>query len=201
MHISLAGVAVAVIAVFLAYFMGYASGVALGRDEGFSTGKREGSREGSIRAYAVGFDRGKRARDDDDDDDDEDDEGDEIGGSANLGFAILAVAAGVFGVLWLTSHTPTTPVEYRGVSTLPVVDSDDIAGLTRPSVDPNSQSVVQRPPSYSPPQQTVVLPKVNRSLPTATPMPADGLTPVYYTPSEFERGREFPHPPPAFRRP
>ena len=232
MHLSLAGVAVAVVAVFLAYFMGYSSGVASGRDEGFSNGKREGSREGSIRAYAVGFDRGKRARDDDEDEDEDEDNDDERGKSS-VGLAMLAVAAGVFGIFWLSSHTPTTPEESRGDSTmLPVVDPNNISGLIGPNSDRSEMGDLARDqvqPASSPFRKTVVLPKLNRALPSATPLPSktspellrgenevpprgerqhggdafrQPSLPAYPTPPETNREqREFPHPPPAFRSP
>jgi len=51
-------VAVIVIGMLLAYYVGYA----VGRREGFEAGHQSGKREGSVRAYAVGYDRGRHDR-------------------------------------------------------------------------------------------------------------------------------------------
>ncbi len=125
---SVLGIIVAVGAVVAAYCMGYSSGRTAGRDEGFDEGKQEGSREGSMRAYAVGFDRGKRARAGSKD-------GDGGNASANLGIAIFALMFGLLLFLWHSSRTGADP------------QSD--------GADP------------------ITLPRVNRSLPTASPVPMD----------------------------
>ena len=44
----------------VAYLFGFATGKSQGLDEGHEKGKKEGKKEGSIRAFAVGYDRGKR---------------------------------------------------------------------------------------------------------------------------------------------
>ena len=44
--------------VSLAYWRGYATG----KREGFEEGKSAGKREGSVKAFAVGYDRGKHER-------------------------------------------------------------------------------------------------------------------------------------------
>ena len=123
---SVLGIIVAVGAVVAAYCMGYSSGRTAGRGEGFDEGKQEGSREGSMRAYAVGFDRGKRVRAGNKD-------GDGGNTTANLGFAIFAVMLGLLLFLWHSSRTGADP-----------------------------QSGVADP---------ISLPRVNRSLPTASPLP------------------------------
>lgn len=100
---SVLGIIVAVVAVVAAYYAGYSSGRAVGRGEGFGEGKQEGSREGSMRAYAVGFDRGKRAVAGNDEDDD--------GGkrTSNMGIVIFAVVLGLLLFLWLSSPTGADP--------------------------------------------------------------------------------------------
>ena len=95
---SVLGIIVAVGAVVAAYCMGYSSGRTVGRDEGFDEGKQKGSREGSMRAYAVGFDRGKRARAGNKD-------GDSGNATANLGIAIFALMLGLLLFLWHSSST------------------------------------------------------------------------------------------------
>ncbi len=224
LNISFAGVILAVVAVFLAYYMGFANGVAIGRDEGFHDGRRDGKREGSIRAYAVGFDRGKRARDEDEDD--EEDEEEEIGhgdgAPPNLGFAIVAVAAGLFAVLWLSSNTPTTVDKDRSSGAqLPAVAATDMLEVSRP-INVDSQTLRALAPTPMTPQplaapthspdpkdestlpQAVVLPRINRVLPSATPQPHQVPPYTYRTPAELEDGHgydngTYPHPPPAFR--
>ena len=56
---------------FVAYLAGFSTGQARGhrrgRDEGHEEGKQEGRKEESIRAFAVGYDRGKREGHSDDD--------------------------------------------------------------------------------------------------------------------------------------
>ena len=101
---SVLGMIVAVVAVVAAYYAGYSSGRAVGRDEGFGEGKKEGSREGSMRAYAVGFDRGKRAVAGNDDDDND-------GGkrTSNKGIVIFALVLGLLLFLWLSSPTGDDP--------------------------------------------------------------------------------------------
>ena len=55
----------------VAYLAGFSTGEARGhrrgKDEGHEEGKQEGRKEESIRAFAVGYDRGKREGDSDDD--------------------------------------------------------------------------------------------------------------------------------------
>ena len=121
---SVLGIFVAVGAVVAAYYVGYSSGRAVGRDEG----KQEGSREGSMRAYAVGFDRGKRARAG---------TGDNDNGklTSNLGIAIFALMLGLLLYLWHASPMGADPQ-----------------------------------PGYADP---ITLPRVNRSLPAASPLPVD----------------------------
>lgn len=207
-HVSLAGIVVAVVAVFLAYFMGYANGVSFGRNEGYDDGKREGSREDSMHAYAVGFDRGKRARDDDDDDEEDDEEDAPEGLKSNLGFAIMVVAAGLFAILWFSSHTEVTPVEYHGgTGTLPTVIPTEVKKLIQPQIGQATQdvdfpgpqpSMVNGAPFNGP--DSVALPRIHRSLPTTTPLPTSEQW-QYQTPAEYERSDDrFPHPPPAFGR-
>lgn len=48
---------------YLAYVLGFSVGKTTGRDEGHERGKQEGA----VRAFAVGYDRGRRERDNDDD--------------------------------------------------------------------------------------------------------------------------------------
>lgn len=55
------GVVAAILCVLAAYGLGYSAGYSKGRGDGFDDGKREGAKESSSRAFAVGFDRGKRA--------------------------------------------------------------------------------------------------------------------------------------------
>jgi hypothetical protein len=55
------GVVAAILCVLAAYGLGYSAGYSKGRGDGFEDGKREGAKESSARAFAVGFDRGKRA--------------------------------------------------------------------------------------------------------------------------------------------
>lgn len=124
---SVVGIIVAVVAVVAAYYVGYSSGRAAGRDEGFDAGKQEGSREGSMRAYAVGFDRGKRAAGGNDVAED---------GTVtwNMGTVIFALMMVLLLFLWLSSS------------------GDE-----------------RRPGAADP----IPLPRVNRSLPTASPLPED----------------------------
>lgn len=49
----------------VAYLFGYEAGRSAGQDEGHEKGKKEGA----VRAFAVGYDRGKREREEDEDDD------------------------------------------------------------------------------------------------------------------------------------
>jgi hypothetical protein len=49
---------VIVIGMLLAYYVGFG----VGRREGYEQGHRDGKRDGSIRAYAVGYDRGRHDR-------------------------------------------------------------------------------------------------------------------------------------------
>ena len=49
---------VIVIGMLLAYYMGYT----VGRREGFEQGRQAGKREAAVRAYAVGYDRGRHDR-------------------------------------------------------------------------------------------------------------------------------------------
>ena len=181
-NLSLAGIIVAVVAVVVAYFLGYANGVSLGRDEGYSDGKRDGTREGSIRAYAIGYDRGKHNResDDDDEDDDEDDDGSD---RSSWGQLIVAVTAAMLVLLWLSSksNTPSTGN----------VDSQAKSEMSRryPTATPDSVA-----------NDTVSLPRLNRSLPTASPVPS--APHLRRNPVNKEAGaRSFPHPPPAFGQP
>ena len=99
---SVLGIIVAVGAVLAAYYMGYSSGRAVGQDEGFDEGKQEGSREGSMRAYAVGFDRGKRANAGSE-------EEDNSKVTSNLGIAIFAVILGLLFYVWLSSPKDADP--------------------------------------------------------------------------------------------
>ena len=57
------GLAAIVFAVVVAYYLGFKQGKKSGKDAGFSEGKREGSKRG----FLVGYDRGKRAREEKDD--------------------------------------------------------------------------------------------------------------------------------------
>ena len=121
---SVLGIIVAVGAVLAAYYMGYSSGRAVGRDEGFDEGKQEGSRDGSMRAYAVGFDRGKRANADSE-------EEDNSKVTSNLGIAIFAVILGLLFYVWLSSPK----------------DADPRSGIADTIIVP---SVHRSPPSTSP---------------------------------------------------
>ncbi len=49
---------VIVIGMLLAYYLGYG----VGRREGIEQGRAEGKREAAVRAYAVGYDRGRHDR-------------------------------------------------------------------------------------------------------------------------------------------
>jgi hypothetical protein len=49
---------VIVAGMLLAYYLGYS----LGRHEGYEQGHQQGKREGAVRAYAVGYDRGRHDR-------------------------------------------------------------------------------------------------------------------------------------------
>ena len=60
MNVSLASLAL--ILLVGALLAAYLFGVSTGRSEGHDTGRREGQRLGAIRAYGVGYDRGKRQR-------------------------------------------------------------------------------------------------------------------------------------------
>ncbi len=130
---SFLGIIVAVVAVLAAYFKGYSSGLAVGREQGFDEGKQEGSRTGSMRAYAVGFDRGKRARDEKAE---EDDGGGGDTSSSRMGLVIGAVTVGLLLFLWLSSKS----------------------GATTQARDSHRSSA---------------MPRVNRSLPTTSPLPGD----------------------------
>lgn len=50
----------------VAYLFGYEAGRSAGQDEGHKKGKKDGA----VRAFAVGYDRGKRERGDDEDEED-----------------------------------------------------------------------------------------------------------------------------------
>ncbi len=56
--LAIAGMVVAILAVLIAYQVGYR----VGKRDGFSDGKREANKDATMRAYAVGYDRGKRAK-------------------------------------------------------------------------------------------------------------------------------------------
>ncbi|MCA9187507.1 MAG: hypothetical protein R3E01_34655 [Pirellulaceae bacterium] len=56
---TIVGLIFAAAMVLLAYRLGYQAG----KSDGHEEGRKSGTREVSIRAYAVGYDRGKRARD------------------------------------------------------------------------------------------------------------------------------------------
>ncbi len=51
-------VAVAAAGMLITYQMGFAAG----RQEGFENGRKEGKKEGSVKAFAVGYDRGRHDR-------------------------------------------------------------------------------------------------------------------------------------------
>jgi len=61
------GLAAIVFAVVVAYYLGFKQGKKAGKDAGFSEGKREGSKRG----FLVGYDRGKRVREEKLDSDEE----------------------------------------------------------------------------------------------------------------------------------
>lgn len=46
------------------YLFGYEAGREVGRKEGHDEGHRQGKQDGAVKAFAVGYDRGKRERDD-----------------------------------------------------------------------------------------------------------------------------------------
>lgn len=52
------GLVVIALGMLIAYQLGYSAG----SREGFEQGRQEGKREGSVRAYAVGYDRGRHDR-------------------------------------------------------------------------------------------------------------------------------------------
>lgn len=62
MNPSLASLALVVITgvCLVAYLFGFNAGRDEGHDKGHSEGREQGKKEGSVRAFAVGFDRGKR---------------------------------------------------------------------------------------------------------------------------------------------
>lgn len=75
-------VAIAAIGMLIAYQLGFAAG----KQEGFDSGRKEGKKEASVKAFAVGYDRGRRDRESQK----SDDEGDEGSGPfARLGCVIV----------------------------------------------------------------------------------------------------------------
>lgn len=56
-----------VVMALLTYYAGFSVGKTEGQDEGHARGKKEGA----VRAFAVGYDRGKREREEEDQDDGE----------------------------------------------------------------------------------------------------------------------------------
>lgn len=62
MNPSLASLALVVISgvCLVAYLLGFNAGRDEGHNQGHSEGREQGKKEGSVRAFAVGFDRGKR---------------------------------------------------------------------------------------------------------------------------------------------
>lgn len=96
---SYVGLLIAAVCVIAAYYSGFRAGFSAGRNDGFDDGKREGAREGSIRAYAVGFDRGRRRSGHAD----EDGHPPRTAKIAGLAGIVLAVA-----VLWMLARQPST---------------------------------------------------------------------------------------------
>lgn len=78
--------------VLFAYSAGFSEGKSEGSDEGHARGKKEGA----VRAFAVGYDRGKRERNDDEDDDDE--QSSPTGDGASI-VVFLVLALGTFAIL------------------------------------------------------------------------------------------------------
>jgi Flp pilus assembly protein TadB len=61
----------ALILVVAIILFAYSAGFSEGKTEGQGEGHARGKKEGAVRAFAVGYDRGKRERDDDDEDEEE----------------------------------------------------------------------------------------------------------------------------------
>ena len=68
-HYPLASLGLVVLAgsCLAAYLFGYAAGMQRGQDEGREEGRESGKKEGAVRAFAVGYDRGRRERDEGED--------------------------------------------------------------------------------------------------------------------------------------
>ena len=54
--------AMVVVLIVLGMLLSYHLGYTVGQREGFDRGRETGKHEGSVRAYAVGYDRGRHAR-------------------------------------------------------------------------------------------------------------------------------------------
>ena len=74
---------VVVVMALLTYYAGFSVGRSEGQDEGHARGKKEGA----VRAFAVGYDRGKREREPEDEGDD--DEGKPNDGPSFVVFCLL----------------------------------------------------------------------------------------------------------------
>ena len=103
----LLGALLAAVAVYTAYRLGYRSGFADGRDAGFQDGKKEGTKLGSMRGYAIGFDRGKRARPEPEEEAEDEEPAPLASGSWRTGLLVLLVA--MAAVFWLASRAPLSP--------------------------------------------------------------------------------------------
>lgn len=100
MNPSLASLALVVIAgtCLVFYLLGFNAGKDEGRGEGHEKGKAEGKKEGAVRAFAVGYDRGKREASGDD----EDDDGEKADSAPNL-VVIFVLILGTVVILTLIS--------------------------------------------------------------------------------------------------
>lgn len=68
------GLVVLVGVCLVAYLLGFSAGKDEGRSEGHDEGRQKGKKEGAVRAFAVGYDRGKREREEEEDGDEGDDD-------------------------------------------------------------------------------------------------------------------------------
>lgn len=72
-HYSLASLGLVVLAgsCLAAYLFGYEAGKRVGRQQGHDEGHQRGKKEGAVRAFAVGYERGKREREEPEEEEDE----------------------------------------------------------------------------------------------------------------------------------
>ena len=118
------GALLAAAAVYSAYRLGYRSGFDDGRDAGFQDGKKEGTKLGSLRGYAIGFDRGKRARPEPTE---EVDVAPPAPAASNWRMGLLVLIVAIAMVFWLASNTQ---LFLRHTSTGPTVT--EVGGESEP---------------------------------------------------------------------